>query len=65
MKLPAQPLRVNAVAYVISSSLEEDPSPYPWCRRLIYRKFLISDVLYRQIADAGYGAFELGLAEEV
>jgi hypothetical protein len=32
MKLPAQPLRVNAVAYVISSSLEEDPSPYPWCK---------------------------------
>ena len=34
-------------------------------RRLNYRKFLISDVLYRQIADAGYGAFDLGLSEEV
>jgi hypothetical protein len=34
-------------------------------RRLIYRKFLISEVLCRQIADAGYGAFDLGLSEEV
>lgn len=34
-------------------------------RQLIYRKMLISDVLYRQIVDAGYGAFDIGFAEEV
>ncbi len=34
-------------------------------RRLDNQKFFVSDVLYRQIADAGYGAFDLGVAEEV
>jgi hypothetical protein len=34
-------------------------------RRLAYQHFLVSDVLYRKIADAGYGAFDLGLSEEV
>jgi hypothetical protein len=34
-------------------------------RRLAHQKLLVSDVLYRQIADAGYGAFDLGLSEEV
>jgi hypothetical protein len=33
-------------------------------RRLVYQHFLVSDVLYRKIADAGYGAFDLGIAEE-
>jgi hypothetical protein len=34
-------------------------------RRLAYQEFLVSDVLYRQIADAGYGAFDLGVADTV
>ena len=34
-------------------------------RRVAYQHFLVSDVLYRKIADAGYGAFDLGIAEEV
>jgi hypothetical protein len=33
--------------------------------RLAYQQLLVSDVLYRKIADMRYKAFDLGVAEEV